>query len=83
MPRIKSSTNITMKIKKSTFAMLVAADATPVKPKNAAMSATIRNIKAHFSNPIRPPFYLYLQKRANPDKRACSPAIKTIKLFTA
>jgi len=50
MARNSKVKKITRKMKKSIFAMPVAAAAMPVKPNAAAMIAIIRKNKAHFSN---------------------------------
>ena len=48
-PMTRKTRKITRKMPKSTFAMVAAPAARPVKPKAAAISATIRKIKAHLS----------------------------------
>lgn len=49
---------ITRKMKNKVFAMPAAADATPPKPKAAAINAMIKNITAHVKSPIFVLFHL-------------------------
>ena len=49
MPTIKKIRHITRKRKNRNLAMPAAAEAIPVKPNNAAISAMTRKIAAHFN----------------------------------
>lgn len=54
MPLTSAIRNRATKMKKSTFAIPAAVDATPPNPKNAATIETMKNINAHFSMAMPP-----------------------------